>query len=148
MVSIAYMNVSVNLSGEQEKVARSVTVREIAQCAEVSIATVSRVLNNHDNINEHVKQRVLQAAAQLGYFKSASKPAGRDITLRNVERQLKETGYLFCYSDLGAGDIDPFWAPVLYGAEAEAHKAKMRLIYQNIARNEPAYSLQARLHEM
>jgi DNA-binding LacI/PurR family transcriptional regulator len=130
-------------------VARSVTVREIAQCAEVSIATVSRVLNNHDNINEHVKQRVLQAAAQLGYFKPARKSVGQDMTVRNnAERQLKEIGYLFCYSDLGAAEIDPFWAPILYGAEAEAHKAKMRLIYQSIARNQPTYNLQARLHEM
>ena len=136
--------------------ARSVTVREIAQCAEVSIATVSRVLNNHDNINEQVKQRVLQAAAQLGYFKSADKSMGkatgkassRDIGAHRVERQLREIGYLFCYSELGLAEIDPFWAHILYGAEAEARKEKIRLIYQNIARNQPAYILQARLHEM
>lgn len=128
--------------------ARSVTVREIAQCAEVSIATVSRVLNNHDNINEQVKQRVLEAAAQLGYFKPASKSAGRETTLRGAERQLKEIGYLFCYSDLGTPEIDPFWAPILYGAEAEAHKKKMRLIYQSIPRHQPVYTLQTRLHEM
>ena len=128
--------------------ARSVTVKEIAQHAEVSIATVSRVLNNQSNINEQVKQRVLQAAAQLGYFKPASRVSGQNMTPRSVERQLKEVGYLFCYSDLGAVEIDPFWAPILYGAEAEARRAKMRLIYQSIARDQPSYTLQARLHEM
>ena len=128
--------------------ARSVTVREIAQRAEVSIATVSRVLNNHEHINEQVKQRVLEAAAQLGYFKSIGKSASRDAMLSGAERQLKEIGYLFCYSDLGTPEIDPFWAPILYGAEAEAHKKKMRLIYQSIARHQSVYSLQTRLHEM
>lgn len=128
--------------------ARSVTVREIAQRAEVSIATVSRVLNNHEHINEQVKQRVLEAAAQLGYFKSIGKSASRDAMLSGAERQLKEIGYLFCYSDLGTPEIDPFWAPILYGAEAEAHKKKMRLIYQSIPRHQSVYTLQTRLHEM
>jgi LacI family transcriptional regulator len=46
----------------------SITVKDIAQHAEVSIATVSRVLNNHGSIKEELRQRVLQAAADLGYF--------------------------------------------------------------------------------
>lgn len=123
---------------------RPVKVKEIAQCADVSIATVSRVLNNHDNINEDVKQRVLQAAAELGYFKQAN----RDVSAANAERHLKEVGYLLCYSDLHGTETDPFWAHILYGAEAEARKAKIRLVYQGLTRNQPAYLLQSRLHEM
>ena len=48
---------------------RSITVKDIAQGADVSIATVSRVLNNHANINAEIRQRVLQVAEELGYEK-------------------------------------------------------------------------------
>jgi DNA-binding LacI/PurR family transcriptional regulator len=43
------------------------TVRAIAQRAHVSIATVSRVLNNHPRVSEDTRLVVLQAAQELGY---------------------------------------------------------------------------------
>ena len=43
------------------------TVRDIAQKANVSIATVSRVLNNKTNVNESTRLMVLHAAQDLGY---------------------------------------------------------------------------------
>lgn len=43
------------------------TVRDIAQRAGVSGATVSRVLNNHPSVNEGTRYAVLQAAQDLNY---------------------------------------------------------------------------------
>jgi len=43
------------------------TVRDIAKRANVSIATVSRVLNNHASVNDSIRFVVLQAANELGY---------------------------------------------------------------------------------
>lgn len=43
------------------------TVRDIAKRANVSIATVSRVLNNHASVNDSIRYVVLQAADELGY---------------------------------------------------------------------------------
>lgn len=43
------------------------TVRAIAQRAHVSIATVSRVLNNHPRVSDDTRLVVLQAANELGY---------------------------------------------------------------------------------
>lgn len=43
------------------------TVREIAQRAGVSGATVSRVLNNHPSVNEATRYAVLQVAQELNY---------------------------------------------------------------------------------
>lgn len=43
------------------------TVRDIAQRAGVSPATVSRVLNNHASVNEAIRYSVLRAAEELSY---------------------------------------------------------------------------------
>jgi len=43
------------------------TVRDIAERAHVSIATVSRVLNDHPRVSDETRLIVLQAAQELGY---------------------------------------------------------------------------------
>jgi len=43
------------------------TIRDIAQQAGVSIATVSRALNNHPSVNEATRYSILQIAQQLNY---------------------------------------------------------------------------------
>lgn len=47
-------------------------VRTIASRAGVSIATVSRSLNNHPNVDPATRQRVFEAAASVGYSKANS----------------------------------------------------------------------------
>jgi LacI family transcriptional regulator len=42
-------------------------IRAIAERSNVSIATVSRVLNHHNNVSEEARLLVLQAAQSLGY---------------------------------------------------------------------------------
>ena len=44
-----------------------VTIYEVAKAADVSLATVSRVINNHPNVTEKTKIRVEEAVARLGY---------------------------------------------------------------------------------
>ncbi len=46
---------------------RDVTVREVAEKAGISIATVSRVLNNNHPVSQDTRQRVLDAVAELNY---------------------------------------------------------------------------------
>ena len=43
------------------------TIRDVAELAEVSVATVSRVLNNNGDVSEEKTKRVQQAAKKLGY---------------------------------------------------------------------------------
>lgn len=49
------------------RVHRRVTVRDVAKHAEVSVTTVSYVLNKRGSIGEETRQRVLKAAKKLGY---------------------------------------------------------------------------------
>lgn len=45
----------------------SVTIKDVAKAADVSVATVSRVVNGVPNINDEMRMRVLEAIKTLGY---------------------------------------------------------------------------------
>ena len=44
-----------------------ITLKELAAKCEVSIATVSNILNGKSNVSEQTKQRVLKVIAETGY---------------------------------------------------------------------------------
>jgi len=46
------------------------TMRDVAKRAGVSLATVSRVLNNTEYISEETRRRVLDAVREFNYFKN------------------------------------------------------------------------------
>ncbi len=101
-------------SASQEKQAsKSITIREVAQQAEVSMATVSRVLNGSTSVDPILAERVHAAAAHLKYQPSqvARMLAGQGSTLigllvtdmhnpffldliRGVEEVAQQHGYL------------------------------------------------------
>jgi DNA-binding LacI/PurR family transcriptional regulator len=103
----------------------AVTARDVAREAEVSVGTVSRVFNNHDNVAEEIRFRVLQAATQLGYSYPVQAP--------KYGRVLTEVGFLF--SPVNPGTVagaNPFWSHVLAGVEAEARSSRIKLTYRAI----------------
>lgn len=123
----------------------SITVKDIAREAEVSIATVSRVLNNHSSIKEELRQHVLQVAADLGYFKTAD----QGHTTRSEKRAaLKVIGFILAYSDLEEPPLDTFWSHILHGAEIEARKSNSYVTYYGMSLNQPPYLLLSKLREM
>lgn len=60
----------------------SVTIREVALRAGVSTATVSRVLNNAELVDERTRERVRKAARELNYVPNA---LGRSLSLRKTD---------------------------------------------------------------
>jgi len=44
------------------------TLEKIARLSGVSRSTVSRVINNHPNVSDQVRQRVRQVIAETGYL--------------------------------------------------------------------------------
>ncbi|HEX2911734.1 MAG TPA: LacI family DNA-binding transcriptional regulator [Chloroflexia bacterium] len=122
------------------------TAKDVAILAEVSVGTVSRVFNKHDNVNEELKQRVLKAAAEIGYFGPSSSSTR---TGSSSERKLKEIGFWLTLDSDEDTSIDPFWAKILHGADSEAHKYDINVTYRgirNISQN--PFILSARLREM
>ena len=92
--------------------ANTVTVRDVARAARVSMATVSRVLNSNTSVDQDLHKRVTAAAARLGYTPHAaaralasqrSRTIGAVIpTLENInfavgvaalQRRITEAGY-------------------------------------------------------
>lgn len=57
------------------------SVRAIAKELNVSPATVSRVLNNHTNVEEDTRERVLECINRLGYFPSVGRRLSNVIAL-------------------------------------------------------------------
>ena len=48
-------------------ISKKVTIQQIADAANVSIATVSRILNRSSNVNPETRQRVLDAMKALEF---------------------------------------------------------------------------------
>jgi LacI family transcriptional regulator len=60
----------------------SVTIKDVARAAQVSVATVSRTLNGHGNVAEDVRRRVLAVANDLRYTPHA---AARSLSSRRTQ---------------------------------------------------------------
>ncbi len=64
---------------------KSITIRQVAQAAGVSLATASRALNNADYpMNIQVRQRVLETAQRLGYVPNLMARALRQDSVRDI----------------------------------------------------------------
>src|SRR5207244_1937739 len=113
----------------------AVTTHDVARAAAVSRVTVSRVLNNHHNVTDKVRQRVLKAAADLGYIrqKSTSSLIAVDGASTRPVRVLRNIGFFFT-SVHGHEPLtgNPFWSPVLHGVEREATAAGIAVTYRSI----------------
>ena len=88
-----------------------VGVRDIAEFAKVSPATVSRVLNQHPNVRSEVRERVLAAASTLQY--SANRAARRRHVTVLVE-------------GLGGLGASPYFASIVGGLVRKLSDAGLR----------------------
>lgn len=107
----------------------AVTVKDIAARAAVSVGTVSRVFNQHGNVTEEIRERVLRAARELGY----NGRAGQRSSARTADVSLREIGFLFCPVNTGTiATANPFWSQILTGVEREASQSGLKLSYRSI----------------
>lgn len=87
-----------------------VTMKEIADLANVSRGTVDRVLNNRGSVSPQTAQKVLQIANTLGY-----KPNRAGMVLAAQKKKLRIGVILF-------GPENPFFQPVLEGITEKAEE--------------------------
>ncbi len=96
------------------------TIRDVAQKAGVSPATVSRVLNERPGISEETRARVLQAARELGYIPDI---AGRSL----ASKRTMTIGFLI-HPRHSMGPHS-FYGEVLMGADEEARKHGYHVVF-------------------
>jgi len=99
-----------------------ITLKMVAEKAEVSVNTASRAINNKPDINEETKKRVLQIAKELGYIRNAAA-----VALRT-----KKTGTI---GVVIADNRNPFYAEVLNGMEEAAREKNYHIILANTQRD-------------
>ncbi|MEK4251393.1 LacI family DNA-binding transcriptional regulator [Paenibacillus sp. FSL W7-1287] len=91
------------------------TIREIAELAQVSTATVSRVLNNDPTLSTsaETKERVFAIAEQLGY-----KPQRLRRQKQEMQRAAADIGLLF-WATADEENNDPYFKAVRRGIEVQ-----------------------------
>jgi len=94
------------------------SIQKIAQQAGVSVATVSRVLNNSDTVKEANRQKVLQAIKESNY---------QPNLLARQLRTARSSMILVLVSDIS----NPFCAEVVKGIEEQAEKNGYRILLCN-----------------
>ena len=99
-----------------------ITLKIVAEKAEVSVNTASRAINNKPDINEETKERVLKIAQDLGYVRNDTA-----VALRT-----KKTGTI---GVVIADNRNPFYAEVLNGMEVAARKKNYHIILANTQRD-------------
>ena len=97
----------------------SVTMRDVAQKAEVSIKTVSRVVNNQGEISEATRQKVTAAINELGYRPSR-------IARAMVTQRSHTIGFVI--PDIS----NPFFSEVARGIQDTAQKHGYNVFLCNI----------------
>lgn len=98
----------------------SSTIKDVAKMAGVSVATVSRVLNNLPGYSEDTRRRVMQAVKELEYQPNA-------IARGLVNKRTETIGVLF------PSVSSSFSSEILHGIEEVAHEHNYSVIVCNTA---------------
>ncbi|MCM3773475.1 MULTISPECIES: LacI family DNA-binding transcriptional regulator [Priestia] len=104
-----------------------VTIKDVANLANVAPSTVSRVIADSSRISEKTKQRVRSAMKELGYHPN--------IIARSLANQTTEAVGLVMPSSADKVFQNPFFPEVLRGISTGAHENK-RAIYMSTGETE------------
>lgn len=103
---------------------RSVTIRDVAEAAGVSIGTVSRALKNQPGLSAATRTAVLRVAGALGY----------DL---GKLRSGKPKRLLFVFNrQMGPASSNPFYSEVLHGVEQACREDHVSLSLMSVAPGE------------
>lgn len=94
---------------KNDKIQNNITIKDVARHAGVSVATVSRTINNKSNVLSTTKQKIYKSIEELGYI-----PNSVGKSLRNASTKL--------LLSLIPSISNPFYAQIVAGMEDYARK--------------------------
>ncbi len=101
----------------------SITIKDVARLSGVGVSTVSRAINNHPDINDDTKKKILKIAEEYGYVPNNS--------ARNLK--LSETTNI---AILVKGISNPFFSNMIKVFEQEIQKKKYTFLLHKVDQNE------------
>lgn len=102
-----------------------VSIKELARCCGVSVATVSKALNDKGDIAEETKKRIREIANEMGYVPNASARALRSKKSHSI-------GVLFGRGE-GEALTDEFFPRILNALKASIEKRGYEILFINKA---------------
>ncbi len=100
-----------------------ITIKEIAKLCGVGVSTVSRAMNNHPDINQETKQKVLEIIKEYNYVPNNS--------ARNLKRTDSNT-----IAVLVKGITNPFFSPMIGVLAREVKKKRYSFVLQQVEEDE------------
>jgi LacI family transcriptional regulator len=110
----------------------SVTIKDVARKAQVSVATVSLVINNNQRISPETKRKVLRAIKALDYHPTRS---ARGL----VSKRSGNIGFIL--TDDHFSRSEPFYTKIFLGTEFEAREEEYYVLLTTISSTYHAQSL-------
>ncbi len=104
-----------------------VSMKDIASACQVSVATVSKALNDHRDIGEQTKQRIKEVAKQMGYFPNSVARALKTNKTYNI-------GVLFV-EEAHSGLTHDYFAHVLDSFKVTAEEQGYDITFLNCSKN-------------
>jgi LacI family transcriptional regulator len=109
----------------------SITIKDVANEAGVSIATVSKVINNRPSISETTRQHVLQVMEQLNYRPNAQ--------ASNFARKRSENIIFLAVTEAHTPYHNPHMFEILCGAQSKIREKKYNFSFIGSPNKETAY---------
>ncbi|MCM1254180.1 MAG: LacI family transcriptional regulator [Clostridium sp.] len=106
-----------------------VSMKDISAICGVSVATVSKALNNHRDIGEETKARIKQTAKEMGYFPNSAAKALKTHRSYNI-------GVLFVDDDM-SGLTHDYFAYVLDSLKSTAEAKGYDITFINACKTRP-----------
>ncbi|EZP75852.1 AraC family transcriptional regulator [Parageobacillus genomosp. 1] len=105
-----------------------ITMKDIAEKANVSIATVSRILNNDAtlSVSEETRERVFRIAKQLGYKPIRKRNSNRTNQQKNKEPELYHIALLLAVSQ-HEETTDPYFVSIRQGIEKQCEQLPLHI---------------------
>ncbi|MED4014467.1 LacI family DNA-binding transcriptional regulator [Sutcliffiella cohnii] len=116
-----------------------VSINDVAKRANVSIATVSNVINGKGRVSESTVERINNIIAELGYIPS--------ISARNLkQKQSHLIGVIVPFQKTGSLKDNPFYWDLVAGIENGARDSKFHVILTGVVDGEEAFTFAKERH--